>query len=433
MQSIVHTFNPWWSSGQVPAELVGKPRSIFKALKSSLELRQMSILTGLRRVGKTTLIFQLIDALLKEKVNPYHILYFSFDESQFSLDKILEYYEHTVLQQDLRAVPKIFVFLDEIQKLDRWPNKIKIFYDLYPNIKFVLSGSARILLFRGSRESLAGRFFEFPVQPLDFYEYLQFRNHNIDFSREALYKSIIIREFHHFLKTGGFIEALEFTDLQRQSYFKEAILERVVFKDIPENFTVKKPALLLPLLKMAAFQPGLYLDYKNMANDLKMDQRTIADYISLLDYSLLVQKLFNFSHNRLSSEKKIKRLYLSNVAFTLALHPQIALPRLVEQFWVNLLKAKFFYRSPRKDEVDVVLENDRVVLPIEIKIREKITIRDAAALFVFLNRFGGSTGLLITQDIEGVFERNGRQVKLLPYWKYHAILDFVHNELNNSA
>ncbi len=433
MQSILNIFNPWWTGGSIPSELVGKPRTIFQSLKSSLNLRQISILTGLRRVGKTTLLFQLIDALLKEKVHPYHILYFSFDESQFALDQILEYYQHTVLQKELREAKKIYIFLDEIQKLEQWPEKIKIYYDLYPNIKWVLSGSARILLFRGSRESLAGRFFEFPVQPLDFYEYLKFRGQKIDFSREALFKTTIISEFQHFLKCGGFIEALNLSDFQRQAYFKESVLERVTFKDIPENFTVKKPALLLQLLKVAAFQPGLYLDYKNLANDLKMDQRTIADYVALLDYALLIQKLFNYSTNKLTSEKKMKRLYLSNVAFTQALHPQATLPILIEQFWINHLKARFFYRSPRKDEVDLVLENNRMVLPIEIKMRENITARDASALFIFLNRFSGRTGLMITQDSEGILERNHHQVQLLPYWKYQSILNFINRELNNSA
>ena len=296
----------------------------------------------------------------------------------------------------------------------------------------VLSGSARILLFRGSRESLAGRFFEFPVQPLDFYEYLQFRGQKLDFSREALFKTTIIIEFQHFLKCGGFIEALNLNDFQRQTYFKESIIERVTFKDIPENFTVKKPALLLQLLKISAFQPGLYLDYKNLANDLKMDQRTIADYVALLDYSLLIQKLFNFSTNKLTSEKKMKRLYLSNVAFTQALNPHVAFPILVEQFWINHLKAQFFYRSPRKDEVDLVMENNQMVLPVEIKMRENITIRDASALFAFLSRFDSRTGLMITLDREGILKRNHHQVQLIPYWKYHSILNFVKTQLNFS-
>lgn len=433
MQLILNTFNPWWVSGRVPQELVGKPRAIFKELRSSLNLRQISILTGLRRVGKTTLLFQLIDALLRDKTEPYQILYFSFDESQFTLDEIVEFYRHNVLKQELREVGKIYIFLDEIQKLHNWPEKVKIFYDLYPNIKFVLSGSARILLFRGSRESLAGRFFEFPVQPLDFLEYLQFRDKTIDFSRETVFKTSIISEFQQFLNCGGFIEAMELTDFQRLQYFKEAVLERVVFKDIPENFTVKKPALLLQLLKIAAFQPGLYLDYKNIANDLKTDQRTISDYFSLLDYSLLVQKLFNFSTNKLTGEKKMKRIYLSNTAFTQALNPQNDLPVLLEQFWVNYFKARFFYRSPRKDEVDIVLENDQSILPIEIKIRKNISVSDASALFMFLNRFGGQVGLIITLDREDLWERDQHRVQLIPYWRYRTVLEFVSEALKTNT
>ncbi len=433
MQLLLNTFNPWWTSGQVPAELVGKPRTIFQELKSSLNLRQITILTGLRRVGKTTLLFQLIDALLKKGVSPYQILYFSFDENQYALNEILEFYQHHVLKKELREVDRLFIFLDEIQKLDQWPEKLKIYYDLYPNVKFILSGSARILLFRGSRESLAGRFFEYPIQPLDFYEFLKFEGKEIDFSREEIFKTAIITEFNQFLKSGGFIEAIVLNDLQRMQYFKQTILERVVFKDIPENFSVKKPALLLQLLKITAYHPGLYLDYKNIANDLKMDQRTIADYFSLLDYSLLIQKVFNFSHNKLTSEKKMKRVYLSNPAFSQALNPEIAFAVLIEQFWINHLKSTFFYRSPQKDEVDIILERERAVLPIEIKIRENISIREASSLFKFMNRFDERRGLMITLDNDGVFERDQRQVQLIPFWKYKTILQYINARLLNPA
>lgn len=425
MQLLLNTLNPWWVRKEVPAELVGQPRTVFSRLKTSLQHRQITVLTGLRRVGKTTLLFQLIDHLLKEKRNPYHILYFSFDEGRYSLDEILEYYQQSVLREDLRQVKKIFVFLDEIQKLPDWADKIKIYYDLYPNVKFVLSGSARILLFQGSRESLAGRFFEYTIYPLDFYEFLVFNGVEIDFSREAVFKNQIIKEFQHYLKTGGFIEAISLNDFLLPKYFKETLLERVIFKDIPESFPVKKTALLFQLLLITASQPGLYLEYKNIANDLKIDQRTVAEYFSFLEHSLLIHKLYNFSPNRITSEKKTKRVYLSNTGFTLALRQEIDFSTLVEQFWVNHLNARFFYRSPQKEEVDIIIDNMKTVLPVEIKARQVIRPRDAAALFKFLSRFDFSFGIMITLDTEGEFRKNDRIVQLIPYWKYHTILQLL--------
>lgn len=132
-----------------------------------------------------------------------------------------------------------------------------------------------------------------------FDEFAVYQKATIDKTRETLYKFEIINLFDDYLKNGGFIEAVEFDDIALKKYFRESLLERVVLKDIPESFAVKSPQLFFRLLHIAADIPGMYLDYKNPGNDLKVDQRTIADYISYLDYSLLVTKLYNFSGNRL--------------------------------------------------------------------------------------------------------------------------------------
>jgi len=108
-------FNPWWKGTGVPKTLVGRRRGIFYKVKDFLTLRQILLFTGLRRAGKTTLMFQIIDELLKRKVNPFNILYFSFDEQQLQLDDILKTYEIQVLKKPFSS-ENIFLFFDEIHK-----------------------------------------------------------------------------------------------------------------------------------------------------------------------------------------------------------------------------------------------------------------------------------------------------------------------------
>jgi predicted AAA+ superfamily ATPase len=426
MQLLLNQFNPWWQRRQVPEPLLGRTRHYLQTLYDSLSPRQMTFITGLRRVGKTTLIFQLVDRLIRERqVNPYHLLYFSFDESRFSLEEILAFYQTQILQDDLRAFERVYIFLDEIQKLSQWPEQVKILYDLHPNLKITLSGSANIIMKVKSRESLAGRFFDYVIDPLDFPEYLAFREIAIDSEREAVFQPVIVKEFRQFLKTGGFIEAMQFDDGQLVRYFKDSILERVTYRDIPEVFSIAAPDLLLRLLHIFAQQPGMYLEYKNLASDLQFDQRTIMNYLGYLEYSFLLQKLYNYSTNLLSSEKKLKRAYLSNTGFTHALAGELNFPLLMEQFWVNLLKAVFFYRSPQKDEVDLVHVSGGFCLPIEIKMRENVSAKDAGALFKFLRYFGRQQGLLISLHEETEWVNNGMAVKVLPYWKYWSIRKWI--------
>ena len=382
------------------------------------------LFTGLRRVGKTTLMYQIIDELLGKGVHPYTILYFSFDETRYDLEEIVKRYETDVLREDI-SKKKCFIFLDEIQKLERWPAKVKLLYDANPHVKIFLSGSAQITMWQGTRESLAGRFFDFMIKPLDFEEYLEFKGAGIDKQREQIFEKNLKRHMHMYLRTGGFIEALDMEEPVLRKYLKESLLERVLFVDIPLTFRLDLPELLMRLLEITAVRPGFYLDYKNLSNDLNVDQRTIANYISYLEYALFLRKLFNYSKNLLTSEKKMKRLYLSTTAFTLALNPKAELPALLEQFFVNSLDAKFFLRTPQKEEIDIIHRAEKTVLPVEIKIREKTDRNDVKTLFRFLAREKLRKALLVTLDTERTYEKEGLLVEAVPYWKYWSIREKI--------
>ena len=417
-------FNPWWKTSHVPKNQVGKIREILDVILSFLDYKQIIILYGLRRSGKTTLMYQIIDHLLRKKdTAPFRILYFSFDEQDFDLNRLLDIYQQDILRQGFEEQERIYLFLDEIQKLEDWFNRVKIIYDRYPNLKIILSGSAALVLKKDIKESLAGRFFEFCVEPFSFDEFIAFKGVSVDKTREDLYKREIITLFEDYLKTGGFIEAVNFDDFALKKYFRESLLERVIFRDIPEAFTINRPQLLFRILEIVADMPGIYLDYKNLANDLKIDQRTIANYISYLDYSLLVTKLYNFSTNRLTSEKKLKRIYLSNAGFILALrHGEPEYHYLLEGYFANLFKTQFFYRSPQKEEVDLILVSQRVVVPVEIKIRQKIKTKDLKPLIQFMKRFRCNQALIISKDIDRIEKIEDLKLTILPYWRHWSII-----------
>lgn len=413
-------FNSWWKDGKVPVEFVGRKRNVFNEVVKYIDKRQVVLLTGLRRVGKTTLMYQIIDELLGKGVNPYNILYFSFDEMRYDLEDIVKQYETDVLGEDISG-KRVFIFLDEIQKLRDWPSKVKLLYDSNPKLKIFLTGSAQITMWRGTRESLAGRFFDFQIRPLSFDEYLDFKGVVMDKHREKIFEKDLKRHISGFLKTGGFIEALDMDEHMLRKYLKESLLERVVFVDIPQTFSLDLPELLMKILSITASRPGFYLDYKNLGNDLKIDHRTIANYVSYLEYALFLQKLYNYSINLLTSEKKVKKLYLCNTAFTLALNPQADLSAILEQFFVNNLDARFFLKTPQKEEIDIIHAHNSRVLPVEVKIREKIRRDDVKTLFKFLEKNNLKKALLITLDTETKFQKDKLTVEAIPYWRYWSI------------
>jgi predicted AAA+ superfamily ATPase len=417
-------FNPWWKTGKISPEFTGRKRKIFDEIVRYINKRQIVLFTGLRRVGKTTLMYQIIEALIKKNTDPYHILYFSFDEMRYDIEEIIKQYETDVLKNDI-SKKKVYIFLDEIQKLDGWPSKVKLLYDSNPKLKIFLTGSAQITMWQGTRESLAGRFFDFMIKPLDFEEYLDFKEVAIDKHREKIFENDLKRHMAVLLKTGGFIEALDMDEPVLRKYLKESLLERVIFVDIPQTFKLDLPELLMKLLTITASRLGFYLDYKNLSNDLNVDQRTIANYISYLEYALFLQKLYNYSRNLLTSEKKVKKLYPYNTAFTLALNPHAELPSVMEQFFINNLDAKFFLKTPQKEEIDIIYTSEKTILPIEIKIRAKVGRGDVKTLFKFLERNKLDRALLVTLDTETKFEKDGLLIEAIPYWKYWSIRERI--------
>lgn len=418
-------FNHWWTVNSVNKDLVGQAREAFNHILSFLGKRQILLLMGLRRVGKTTLMFQLIDYLLnKLEVNPLHILYFSFDEEREELDKILEEYQISVLKMSFSEVKnKLYFFFDEVQKLKDWVNKLKILYDLNPNIKIIISGSASLNLLKESKESLAGRIYDFKINPLDFREFLKFKKVTFDPDRLNIYREIIQKEIESYLKNSGFIEVIfEREEKVLKKYFKESLLEQVLFRDIQDTFSINEPRLLMVLIKILSSKPGMLVEFQNIANDLNRDQRTIANYFEFLRLSFLTKSLYNFSRNLLTSEKKLKKYYLSYPAFCLALKDfpidSEYKGLLIENLLVSCEKSLFFYRSPSKWEVDLIKTEGEEIIPVEVKYQESISTRDLKGLKNFMGKFKVKKGILISKDLESKLDAPVGTIEVIPIWKY---------------
>ncbi len=423
------TFNRWWDSGRVESIYL-KPykRPLFYELQKFMSVRQILLIYGLRRVGKTTLLYQLIDGLLSQGVERKHILYFSFDERITSLKELLMTYSEFVLGKDLLKEKRIYVFLDEIQKLEDWENQIKIFYDLYPNIKFILSGSASLSLSRGVKESLAGRVYEFILPLLTFSEYLGLQGEAVEkgdtFNMKFLREVYLRRErlaplFYSYLKKGGFIELFDEEDDTRIREYARSLLERVIFGDIPSIFQIRSPHLLRTLLQIITDAPGFLLDYSKVAQSIGRDPRLVSDYIFYLKHALLIRVLYNFSESRFAQERKLKKVYPASTNFIYQSCPErfsdpVFLGKLVKNICVISSQAEFFWKR-KEHEVDMVLE-DRT--PVEVKFKTRITRDDFKGIIRFHKRYPRDKGIIITRDELGKEEIGSLEVFLIPAWLY---------------
>src|SRR3989344_5116542 len=163
--------NKWWKE-KFSTEY--KDREIYAEIKKFLKERQIIALVGLRRTGKTTIMLKIVEDSLPhlDKIN---IIYFSFDEFKGTrIGEVIKAYSR-LMNRDTGKGRYLFLF-DEIQKVEDWEEQLKRIYDESPNFKIIISGSESLFIRQMSRESLAGRIYEFQIKTLNLREYLAFRN-----------------------------------------------------------------------------------------------------------------------------------------------------------------------------------------------------------------------------------------------------------------
>ena len=405
-------FNHWWISGKVDIDLaLPFKRDNYSEIENHLDKRFILALVGLRRVGKTTTMYQIIQKLIEEKINKSNILFFSFDEVSVKLSDVLETYKE-IHSKDLRA-EKIYIFLDEIQKCEGWENELKKYYDLYPKLKFIISGSESLFIRKKTKETLAGRIFEFTLTPFTFREYLRFNK--IEES-EFKYETKIKPFFNKFAEKGGFPETFSFeTDKDFKEYIRALVVDKIVYKDIPRMFKLEDPDFLRVLLELISTNPGMYIDYQSLSKQFEKDRRVIKDYLNYLKENFLITILGNYRKGSITTLRKRKRAYPTDNALTYLYKPKIEedfFGRMIETMAVNKLKASSFWKNG--GEIDIVHEN----IPIEVKYQEKINSEDFKTVKEFMKKFNKKEGLMLTKNEEKEIKFEEGTIKLIPVWKW---------------
>ncbi len=396
-----------------------RKREIYPELWKSLKSRRITVITGTRRVGKTTIMKQMIDELIKEGVDRYSILYFSFDEEQPSVRELIREYEARLGMDILESKERYHIFLDEIQKLKGWQEQIKYFYDSYENIKFIVYGSASLFIRQGVRESLAGRVKEFHMGPLSFREYLAFTGKDYMLEKPGMFEKNLEAEFDRYLKRQ-YIEVLNEDDDEVRDYVR-SIIEKMVYIDIPQIFSIENPHLLMKIVEIVASEPGMLMEYTSIAraigNGESISRVRVSRYVHHLQDAYLLKLGYNYSESGIVSERKMKKAYMSNASLSMIARREPDMGKLAEQCFFTREDVRFFWRTPQKDEVDIVLEADDGPIPVEVKYQGSIGKSDFKGLMKFMRKYGVKKGILISKNTEDTIETGHGTIKALPAWK----------------
>lgn len=416
---VLNGFNPWWT-----AKAFSVPpfhRLALAACRSYLNNRQLKravLLSGPRRVGKTTVLQQTAQTLINEGADPKSILYLSLDHpllKLLSLRGILSLYHESIHAAGKPAV----LLLDEIQYAAQWETEIKLMVDHNPEYRILATGSASVVYRERLAESGVGRWVTVPIPPLSFFEFVQLRGESpagivpdvkvsdlfgyTEGDMTALAEQLRPLQplFHWYLLVGGFPEtALQENIDLCQRLLREDVVERVLKRDMTALFGVRNINELERLFIYLCLNSGTILAHQACAKALETTTATVANHLALLEQANLIYRL---PPSNLGGKKVLKarhKYYLVDAALRNAvlLRSEEMLTRpeemgaIVETTVLRHLYTYYYRDTPEivywrdavtQKEVDIIVKSPAYVLPFEVKYKEHPSLNSTSGLGIY--------------------------------------------------
>jgi len=296
MKNLLYQYNPWWDEGYRDKDFIDRP-SYTERLKENIKKKHIVFLTGLRRVGKTTLMKIIIAELLKKGIDKKNILYVSLDDYLLLQKNIFEILEEYRKIHKLRMEEKIFLFLDEITYQNDYHRQLKNLYDK-ENIKIYATSSSSSLL-KDKKAFLTGRSKTIEIKPLSFEEYKKFKKIEIKKRDSILNESY----FEDYIKEGGLPENV----IEPDREYLMNLVDDIIQKDITAYHGIKNHQLMRDYYTLLMERSGKQLSINKIANILKISPDTARRYLHYFEETYLVYLLprWGKTNEKLLSPKKI--------------------------------------------------------------------------------------------------------------------------------
>jgi len=445
-------YNPWWENSDTAFErLPSFHRPIFNEIFQGLMgVPQIISITGPRRVGKSTIIRQIIRKLIGEGIEPDKIIYYSMDDPALLRSDVNHdrFFDTMMDESRTRAGGgMIYVFLDEIQRFEKWELFLKKYYDLHYPVRFAVSGSASSPIFKKSRESLLGRIKDFHILPFSFREFLLFHNRNdsqLISSFDKIYKTgeavmgmftkhpeyadlqkvsispipqelrlNINKHLDRFFIEGGFPEVWSLPDWEtKQSYLFDNQVEKVILEDLVLAVELRKPEMLKRFYISLLEYPGREISFQQLSKDLGINRASIEKYFPLLEMTDLIHHVEKFTKSAVKVRRGNIKCYLVDLALRNAilriqeslLKNSQALGLYAENLVFNALKkwegtVNISYFREKGYEVDFIVHAGAgKYLPVEVKYKEDIDSAGLNTIRNFCERLRCSTGIVVTKN-----------------------------------
>lgn len=295
MEAELRKLNPWWEGKPFESGIL---REIYlQQINKNLESKEILFLTGLRRTGKTTIMYQAIAKLIK-KMRSEDILFIRVDSFP-----LLEHSIHEMIEEYRRIFKKgtkdfFYLFLDEVSSRNNFEQELKSLYD-NDNIKMICSSSIATLM-RDKKALLTGRTITIEVMPLTFEEFLLFRDVVIKGADRALLEG----HFRDYLRLGGIPHYV----LTEDENYLHDLIQSIIYKDIVAYYGITNERVVKELFLLLCERVGKSLSLNKLSNILGIGINTLRRYVGYFEKAYLfyiVDRHTRSYNERITSPKKI--------------------------------------------------------------------------------------------------------------------------------
>lgn len=379
------------------------------------------IFLGIRRAGKSYLMFQRIHELMKRGTDIEEILYLNFEDERFiglkseDLDEIKRVYEETFSSRPI-------FFLDEIQIVPGWEKFVRRLAD--KSYRVFVTGSNAKMLSSEIATTLGGRFLIQNVYPFSFREFLKFEG--FELKPNWLYtpgtRNGVVRSFDTYFYNGGFPELLSFED--KRSWLS-GLYQKIFFGDLVARYSLRNSdsmRLLVKKLAESVMQPSSYNRLKNIVSSAgeSVGVRTIIDYVGYLQETWLIFSLENYAARFAERESNRKYYFIDNGILNLFIFRPETL--LLENLVAITLHRQFgekVYFYNQHIEVDFYIPEESWLIQVSYNISDVQTFEREVNGIVKAAKFLNAERLqIVTRNDERVVEKDGLSIEVLPVWKW---------------
>jgi len=423
-------------------------RDAFKELKAHLKEKEITVLIGPRQAGKTTLVKQLISFLKQEEKTPeQRILYFNLD-----LHRDLALFSDqaetiALLKSRLENNEKLYVFIDEVQRIKNAGLFLKGIYDLDLAIKFIITGSSTLEIKSKVQEPLTGRKRMFHIFPLSFSEFLSYKRPEIfrllDRGGEMLSydQNLFFDSVKEFAVFGGYPRVVIEDNFNRKAEILEELYSSYIEKDIVNFLQIRNPIVLSRLVSLLSAQVGQIANVSELASSIGVEMKTVKHYLDILEQTFVISRITPFFTNRRKELIKSPKVFfidngLRNFSINKlkawsgrtdigAIFENMVAAELIKMF--RTPASLHYWRTINGAEVDFVIRfSEQNIIPIEVKSKELKQPNIPAGLINFRKKYNPKISYLVNPMFEHILTDEYGKVSFLPVIALNKILNNAH-------